>query len=134
VYERPRNLFVARFIGNPPMNTLPATVVVDRGERFLDVGAGLLRGNADGLSDRAKVVVGVRPEDVSIERGDVEAIVRAVEWLGHELQLVCDVADATVVVRVAKDGRAPTMGTHIRLGCDPGALHLFDFDTGEQLA
>jgi ABC-type sugar transport system ATPase subunit len=134
VYGRPANLFVARFIGNPPMNALPATVVVDRGEAFLDVGAGRLRAWAEGaLVDGTKVVVGVRPEDVSVGRGGLEATVRAVEWLGHELQLVCDVADTSVVVRTTSHGPEPAMGTRVALACDPKALHLFDFDTGERV-
>jgi ABC-type sugar transport system ATPase subunit len=135
VYERPRNLFVARFLGNPPMNALPATVIVDRGEAFLDVGAGRLRWTGRTLpGDGAKVVVGVRPEDVSAGSGGAEATVRAIEWLGHELQLVCDVAGTAVVLRTARDGHEPSVGARIRLECDPRALQVFDLETGARLA
>ena len=65
VYERPHNLFVARFIGSPPMNTIAGTFVVDAGEAFVQVGDGRFPVAAVGgepVVDGTKVIVGVRPE------------------------------------------------------------------------
>ena len=67
VYDRPANLFVARFIGNPPMNTLPATVVASVGDGpGAEVAGGWLPvGPQVGAPGRA-VVVGVRPEHLHL--------------------------------------------------------------------
>ena len=81
VYERPHNLFVARFIGSPPMNTIPGTFVVDGGEAFVDLGTGRFRVDAVGgeaVIDGTKVIVGVRPEHLVIDEGPIEATVTAV--------------------------------------------------------
>ena len=73
VYDRPCNLFVARFIGSPPMNALRATVVVDEGEPWAETGAGRIR--LPRLDSRVEtgtaVVVGVRPEDLNRGQGAV---------------------------------------------------------------
>jgi multiple sugar transport system ATP-binding protein len=136
VYERPHNLFVARFIGSPPMNTVPATFVVDAGEAFVDLGAGrfpvaAVRGEP--VADGTKVVVGVRPEHLSIGEGPTEATVIASEWLGHERHVVCDLGGEKVTVRESTDEAAPTEGARVRLTAPPEHVHLFDPNTSERL-
>jgi ABC-type sugar transport system ATPase subunit len=135
VYERPRNLFVARFIGSPPMNTLPATLVVDAGEAFVDTGSGRLRvaGPAAGLADGAPVVVGVRPEQLRLGADGVAATVKAVEWLGPERHVVCAAGAELVTLREPADGPDPVPGELVHLSCDPGDVHLFDPATTELL-
>ena len=114
VYEAPANLFVAQFIGTPPMNTMPGTVVTDaradRG-RAVDVGGGRVplppglasaagRGPAGGRR-RAARAPGHRPRD-----GPLEQKVRAVEWLGHECLVFGSIGEAPVVVRQSGHGPA----------------------------
>jgi ABC-type sugar transport system ATPase subunit len=135
VYERPANLFVAQFIGTPPMNTLvgtftseggPAVVVSD--SRF-PVPAGL----TSRLEEGQPVVVGARPEhlDVSAD-GPLEHKVRAVEWLGHEWLVFGAIGSDDVVVREV--GTAPgSAGGTIRLTVDPANVHLFDPDTTDRI-
>ena len=84
VYERPANLFVARFIGSPPMNTLPG-VVVDA--RTSAVSAPSRRPPSRPPDGRAAPpVVGVRPSTSHVDRraARLRATVHQVEWLGHE--------------------------------------------------
>jgi multiple sugar transport system ATP-binding protein len=136
IYERPHNLFVARFIGSPPMNTVRGKVVVDEGEPFIDVGAGRfpiggLR--AEPMVDGATVVVGVRPEDLVIDDGPVEAVVEAVEWLGHERHVVCTMGDEAIVVRESTNRPGAGPGDTVRMSADPAQLHLFDPNTTERL-
>src|SRR4051794_8294636 len=82
VYDRPANLFVAGFIGTPPMNIIPARFVT-----------GTSGGTLDG------VVVGVRPEHLSFGTdGQLLATVTLVESLGHERNVGCRLADGTLVI------------------------------------
>src|ERR687898_1188746 len=86
VYEAPANLFVAQFIGTPPMNTLPGTVTTEGGPA-VDVGGGRvpLPDLTGRLEEGRPVVVGVRPEALAVtDGGPLGLTVRAVEWLGHE--------------------------------------------------
>ena len=141
VYERPGNLFVARFIGSPPMNTIPGRFVVEHGEARVDLGVGsfgvqAVTGGttADRVVADTKVVVGVRPEHLVIDGGGpVEVTVTAVEWLGHERHVICDVAGTSVILRQPSEGEAPATGTKIRVGALPHEVHLFDPDTTERL-
>ena len=112
VYENPRNLFVAGFMGSPPMNLFEATVA--EGARSIRVGSQSLAlppympaaiPELKGYAGRS-VVLGVHPEDLSIvsadsgpENGDrcvLEGTVELVEALGSE-QLVHFTTDARAV-------------------------------------
>jgi multiple sugar transport system ATP-binding protein len=92
LYEEPRNLFVAGFIGSPAMNFMPAEI--SSGRAVLPIGEAELGDDARGSSDRS-VIAGLRPErfedaelvsDLSEERGIVfEADIDLVESLGSDL-------------------------------------------------
>jgi ABC-type sugar transport system ATPase subunit len=136
VYERPHNLFVARFIGSPPMNTIPATFVIDAGEAFVDLASGRFPLSAVGgeaVVDGTKVIVGVRPEHLQIGSGPLTARVVAVEWLGHERHVVCDVAGEKVTIREPSSAETRIEGSDVQLTADPAQVHLFSPDTTERL-
>ncbi len=147
LYDRPANVFVAGFIGTPPMNLFPTRVSVDvRGRTCLTVGdqfvaispARLLderiRGSAGTL-----LTGGVRPEAcrlVSKEPADgvLHATIEHVEYLGHETLAhlrVDDSASANPVVRLL--ARVPGMhtvtpGESVKLSIEATQVHLFDAD------
>ncbi|GAC1313092.1 MAG: sn-glycerol-3-phosphate ABC transporter ATP-binding protein UgpC [Acidimicrobiales bacterium] len=131
VYERPANLFVARFIGSPPMNTIAGTATTADGQPAVAVpGAAVAVG--DVRPSGADVVVGVRPEHVRISGdGLLPATVTLVESLGHERHVVCRLADGqTVIARQAAALAVPAPGAAVRLQVDPTDLHFFDGTTG----
>jgi multiple sugar transport system ATP-binding protein len=114
VYERPANVFVARFIGTPPMNTVPGPVV--------------------GESDA--IIVGVRPEHllVSGDTGGIPATVVVIESLGHEHHVICRLGSGDLVtVRQASDVSAPAPGSAARLSFAPVHVHRFDAATGRRV-
>ncbi len=90
LYERPRTLFIAGFIGNPPMNLIKNVEVVVEGERYiarneafcLEVPAE--RGKK--VVGQGKVILGIRPEDISLaDDGEgVRGEVYVVEPLGRD--------------------------------------------------
>ncbi len=137
VYERPHNLFVARFIGSPPMNTVPGTVV--RTDTGVAVQLGGQRIDLDPvahepLADGTEVVIGVRPEHLAVDPdGQVKAQVRAVEWLGHERLVVCDLAEHHITVRQSSGAEPVAPGDVLALTADPAHVHLFDPNTTERL-
>ena len=135
VYDRPRNLFVARFIGSPPMNTIPATVTLDDGDLWADTGAGRLRLPSidEHIEEGAPVVVGVRPEDLHRDSGPLEGTVRAVEWLGPERHVLCEVDGTVVTIREPAEKQDPQVGDRLDIGCDPVNVHVFDAQTTERL-
>jgi ABC-type sugar transport system ATPase subunit len=135
VYEHPANLFVARFIGSPPMSTMPGVIEDRDGEPWVRIDDGLLRAglSAATLAPGREVVVGVRPEHLRLGADGPSGVIRAVEWLGHERHLVCDVAGQAVTVREPSSGDDEPVGRPVRLDADPEHVHLFDPDSGAHL-
>lgn len=153
VYARPANLFVAQFIGNPPMNTLAGTVTSTGTGLAVEVSGGRIplpddsaapreAGSLGPPADRAnvradahEVVVGARPEHMSLDPdGQVDATVAVVEALGHEQHVLCRVEDGTMLI-VRQPGDAPlmAMGEAVRVSFDIDRLHLFDAATKMRL-
>ncbi|HET6953562.1 MAG TPA: sn-glycerol-3-phosphate ABC transporter ATP-binding protein UgpC [Acidimicrobiales bacterium] len=138
VYEAPANLFVAQFIGTPPMNTLTGTVTTDGGAgAVVEVVGGRVPVPPDlkaSLEEGRPVVVGVRPEHLTeADGGPVELAVRAVEWLGHECLVFGSVGEAPVVVRLTGMSLHQP-GETIHLTVDPANVHLFDPETTQRIA
>ncbi|MGY6500958.1 MAG: ABC transporter ATP-binding protein [Acidimicrobiales bacterium] len=139
VYARPANVFVARFIGSPPMNTIAASLEDVDGHRRLHLpGVDLpipdeLRSIADAATTPA-VIVGVRPEHLTLGESGIPARLRVVESLGHERHLVCETEDGgALIVRVPADDPVPADGSSIHLTAEGSRLHLFDAVTGLRL-
>jgi ABC-type sugar transport systems, ATPase components len=136
VYEKPANLFVARFIGTPPMNTVAGTVIEEDGSLFVGVEGSRLQlppGHeaAVAAAGTRAIVIGVRPEHLVLDpAGAIPATVTVIESLGHERHLICRLADGQmVIVRQQADQAAPMAGASVQLGADPAHLHLFDAET-----
>jgi multiple sugar transport system ATP-binding protein len=137
VYERPANLFVAAFIGTPPMNF--AEAVVHRGERIDAQGFSLpvparLRSTVS-ERDALKVVVGIRPENIVPQgrtpRGaavPLQVTVDVAEPLGDELVVHGRVGEDLLVFK-QDPHRAATVGESLEVQLELDALHLFDAAT-----
>jgi multiple sugar transport system ATP-binding protein len=139
VYERPANVFVARFIGSPPMNTVGGAVIDRDGLRLLELPGFEVElpaplAAALEVGDRAEVVVGVRPEHLAVADEGLPVKLRVVESLGHERHLVCEAATGELlIVRTPAEGALPDEGSQIHLLTKPERLHLFDAATGARI-
>ncbi|MBR0556968.1 sn-glycerol-3-phosphate ABC transporter ATP-binding protein UgpC [Ciceribacter sp. L1K23] len=133
LYERPANLFVARFIGSPAMNIMPATIETAGASTAITLkdGSRVMADVATEASEKGKKAsFGVRPEDLTIAKGDnalFEGTVSIVEQLGEVTLLYVDgpVEDEPIVVKL--QGIADVKkGEKLRFAADPHRLHLFD--------
>jgi multiple sugar transport system ATP-binding protein len=125
LYDRPANRFVAGFIGSPSMNFLPGRVSAGQfvlGDLAVPV-ASAVGGPA---------VLGIRPEHLEIGEGGLPATVEVVEPMGHETQLTARLG-AHRVIGLFRDRLAARHGDVLPLRLPPGAIHLFDADTGVRL-
>jgi len=141
VYRNPADTFVAKFLGNPPMNLLRGRLDVHDGQVVARVAAGsfaLPQRQAPALAGRLgrDVTVGVRPEDLfefmpsDLQGARLPARVVAVEPLGAETLLVVslDGSSEEVIARIGRD-TALHAGSRFDLALDTGAVHLFDRET-----
>jgi ABC-type sugar transport system ATPase subunit len=131
VYDHPANIFVAEFIGSPPMNLMEGTrkgdeLVVGDGWRLP---ASARNGANGGAGNDGKVTVGLRPEGIEIAADGHPAEVVAVEPFGSEVIIDVRVADEALKIRAAPDIR-PEPGSSVGLRADPAAVRLFDASTG----
>ena len=131
VFERPADTYVARFIGAPAMNFLPAVLVRDGGAARLS--AGPVIGFADGRRtgpDGMALTIGIRPEHIQIDPNGVPFEIDLVEPLGSETLVHGRLAvpeETALVIRVA--GRPPG-GDGLRIGFPATDIHVFDERTG----
>ncbi|MDQ0453851.1 ABC transporter ATP-binding protein [Rhizobium paknamense] len=142
IYNRPKNLFVAGFIGSPSMNFFRGDVV-ERGGRLVFIVGGQ-EFSLDGytaetpLAPGQKVVLGVRPEHIAVD-GDIapgqeahEAVVDIEEPMGADNLLWLKLAGQVISVRIAGTRRyAP--GSKVRLAFDMSVASLFDAGTEERI-
>jgi multiple sugar transport system ATP-binding protein len=134
--ERPANLFVAGFIGEPAMNLLLARVGRDGAQSHAVAADGAIRiplpADAGGLKDGEPVQLGLRPHRLTVGGAEIKGRVVANFWLGDQSHLAVDVMGARIVA--ATDGAiAAPMGSEVTLGAPPASVHLFDPRTGAAL-
>jgi multiple sugar transport system ATP-binding protein len=129
-YDHPANLFVAGFIGSPAMNFLQARVSSEDGKVAL-IGEGfrLTLPKAQVNELPSKVLVGIRPEDLSgpVTDGEHLLTVKVVvtEPLGNELLVYADCGGERVVANLDPHQHIEIDST-INLAVDMNVLHLFD--------
>jgi multiple sugar transport system ATP-binding protein len=146
VYRKPADTFVARFLGNPPMNLLSAKTDIDDGRVVATFAGAAVRlpGRAPApLASYAgrEITIGIRPEDLyESPAAGADAFAKlavrvvAVEPLGAEtlLMLSLDGSGGELIARV---GRETTLrsGERFEIALDARAIHLFDPATGKAL-
>jgi multiple sugar transport system ATP-binding protein len=160
LYENPGNLFVAGFIGSPPMNFMPATV--EGTSAKLPFGAvQITPEKAEKAAGRGLLIAGIRPEyfeDASVKTdrapgSTFRAQVDVVEWLGNETYAYIPFEAPPEVVKqlrqlerdldgeslhtqlvVSLDGASRIKeGEEAEIWVDGSKMHLFDPATGENL-
>jgi multiple sugar transport system ATP-binding protein len=137
LYEAPKNVFVAGFIGSPAMNLFNADLT-DSGVRFGTKEVKLERDTISGATG-SKVTLGIRPEDLRVSESNtgLEVTVDLVEELGADGFLygntTIDGERVDVVARV--DGRIhPSAGDKVVISPVEEHLHVFDAETGLRLS
>lgn len=141
LYYRPDNLFVAGFIGSPPMNFVQGRI--ENG----DPGLSFVQDNRNGNSIRVpltekleaiarpyleqEIILGIRPEDVRCENvSESEAVsapieIDVVEPMGSETMLYLRTNDTSLAARASGDAQFK-VNQSIRIAFDPEKIHLFD--------
>src|SRR5207248_6557293 len=117
LYEDPKNVFVAGFIGSPAMNLVPASVV------------------GEGGSDR---IVGFRPEHVRVENSHADALrfgarVEVVEYLGDEQLVHMTRKDSSLQAKLPVDQRL-SAGDELTFAVPRDKLRVFDAQTEERVS
>ena len=149
VYYHPATVFVAGFIGSPPMNFIEGEIAHDNGDYAFKRGT-LRYPIPPRLAQRlqeggraSSVILGVRPETIGIRHeGKESSAVQAdpgilgtiyvEEPLGSDVFLTVQVENANVIVRTEPEFRA-SFGDQVRLTFNPEKVYLFDQKSGDAI-
>jgi multiple sugar transport system ATP-binding protein len=134
VFARPANTFVANFIGSTPMNLLPGTVA----SHGVSVAGGSLPAATGSVPAGAEVTVGIRPEYLTLSKGDVSGptirgSVVVAENLGTQSLVTVDCSGTLIGVTVPEEDE-PSPGTPVVLTASEQRVLLYDKESGELLA
>ena len=136
LYDRPDNIFVARFIGTPHMNIVPAWLSDDG--TAVEVFGGRMPVSAQfkeaALTRRGRnVMLGIRPEHIGAaqevdwpQTQTVTGQVEMVEPLGHEAILHFKVGEQIITGRLHSHGHLPAPGDKVSMLLKCDEIHLFD--------
>ena len=124
IYSDPANVFVAGFIGSPPMNLIAGTA---RNGSF--DASGLKVACPPGVA--GQVTLGIRPEDCRVGGDTLQGTVYGVEPTGDVTYLTVATGARQIEVKAARDFRAD-IDAAIGIGFDPAQLYFFD-DQGQRI-
>jgi multiple sugar transport system ATP-binding protein len=145
IYDRPANLFVARFMGSPPMNTLPVRLSSEGDELFAIAAADGAPAARLPLPQRPEqvqawigkpVLLGIRPECIALggeHPTRIAAQVEMIEPTGAETMAVLSFAGTEIVARMDAESR-PTVGAPAEFSIDLRKACLFDVTTEKRFA
>jgi multiple sugar transport system ATP-binding protein len=129
IYNNPANLFVAQFIGSPPMNIVKGA---------LDGGSFMAHGEKIATPVKGKVdaaVLGVRPEDCAVttpSKGDLQAEVYTTELIGDHTLVTVKAGSDTLTVKAAKDFTAKS-GERVGIALPKDKLFVFNATDGARV-
>ena len=133
LYHRPKNMFVAGFIGSPKMNFIKAVASPLRGGKIAVTlpGDSKITLDAQGaeVTQSQAVTLGIRPEHITIgvkNDGEIRGHLRIAEYLGSETMFYASLADGTDLSVKADGLTKAATGTAITFGLAAKACHLFD--------
>jgi len=129
IYNDPANLFVAQFIGAPPMNVVVGAL---DGNRFM-VNGSAIEVPVSGRTDKA--VLGTRPEDCAVtppSQGELQGEIYATELIGDHTLVTVKAGTDMLTIKAAKDFAAK-VGERVGIGLARNRLFVFDGATGGRL-
>ncbi len=139
IYRAPHDLFVARFVGEPPINLIEGEVVAEQERAGAAFRARGLRLSLGGRAARpGPALLGLRPEAVAIgapsQNGGIDASVERVEHLGGDTLVHLRGPWGALILRAPPDGTPPAQGANVAIHPDPARALLFDPRSGGRLA
>ncbi|MBW1999187.1 MAG: ABC transporter ATP-binding protein [Deltaproteobacteria bacterium] len=141
LYHNPRNIFVAGFIGSPPMNMLEGRLEGKNGDLVIDLKFCIykLPKKARELKKKTpspEVILGIRPEDITItkesKRNSFEATIVHIELIGKESNVYLE-AGGSFLTAIRSSTRDLRAGDRVWLSFDEERIHVFDQESGEAL-
>jgi len=141
VFNNPVNVFVATFIGSPPMNIIECSVLEKNNDLMIELDDNLVvkcpKNIISKIKNSKKVIVGIRAEDIvplnshtlkSEEAWFFEKTIELAEPLGTETQLFFQLSNIEIISRMYNP-RSVNVGEKLQFKIDVNKVHFFDYET-----
>lgn len=133
IYDWPATMFVADFIGSPPMNFLHLKGTVKTGDPFITLAGQKFEIPVQLQDCEGDIVFGVRPEHISFDKNSqYRGNIIATEYLGTTQIVTLQTPNGIVKSRISS-GEPASEGESVGLAFNPGTITLFDKKTGVAL-
>ena len=133
LYDHPKNLFVAGFIGSPAMNFINGKIVEENGLKYVTTGIEIpipeeQKKKMKGYTGK-EVIMGIRPENLYLKKdGDIKAFIEVIEPMGNEIILYGAIDEIKFIIRTeVREDYKP--GDKISLAIKEDFIHFFDVET-----
>ena len=139
LYHKPKNIFVASFIGSPTMNFLEGTLEKNETGFYIRVGSDIIATSRQ-TPEMEKhlgetVTIGIRPEDITVEKSpaDLKGTLKVQENLGSEAYIYADYQSAVLTIKApfVSDKKS---GEDIYFSVRSEKVHIFHKDSGENIS
>ena len=141
VFNKPVNVFVATFIGSPPMNIIECDIIKKDNNLFIQVDENITflcpKEKLNSLGSVKKVLIGIRAEDIvptdkaitsNTENWSFEKIIDLAEPLGTETQLFFKLNNKEIISRMYNP-RPVNIGENINFQIEINKIHFFNYET-----
>lgn len=149
VFNHPKNLFVASFIGSPQMNFFDGKLYRDKNQYYVDcqgIRFDLPAEKNDALLEKNQqpedIIIGIRPEHVFLEQSNnkaISAIMDIYEMMGVEVHIHAKIDGKDILLKTAMDEVPKNLlqnaqaKSEIRLGFNVNFMHMFHKESEENL-
>ena len=127
IYNNPSNLFVAGFVGSPPMNFIHGEI---KNNKFINnyIGEESIQ-----IKDRGSVILGVRPEDMNVAQdGNIKGEVYSFELTGDSTYVTVKLGDDLIIAKTESDYKA-SIGSPISLSLNKNKIYFFDSKSEDRI-
>jgi multiple sugar transport system ATP-binding protein len=136
LYKHPKNMFIAGFIGSPPMNFIAGKILHKKKQPVFQNGSVMVPLKPNYVTYRGRdVILGIRPSDFSLHHGiPISMTVDVVEPMGSEVYVYGRCDKISLSARLTIDDEYPRTGENVTLKINVNRIYLFDAKTEENIS
>ena len=127
LYEKPENIFTAKFLGNPPMNLI--NIFVEKDGNFI---SSMDEKHFIDNNFKNKTYLGIRPEDIEISKEGIKCLINDIDYQGADIVLNLKLGNQEIFARLDSK-KVDELDKEVFINWNGENLHFFDFESGERV-
>ena len=127
LYEKPDNVFTAKFLGNPPMNLI--NIFVEKDGNFI---SSMDEKHFINNNFKNKTYLGIRPENIEISKKGIKCLINDIDYQGADIVLSLKLGNQEIFARLDSK-KVDELDKEVFINWNGENLHFFDFESGERI-